>query len=52
MEKVLVGFWCLLMAVLLSANHLLGFFTGWLWLVVIGGSVVVTLIVGRDEPER
>lgn len=40
------------MAVLLSANHLLGFFTGWLWLVVIGGSVVVTLIVGRDEPER
>lgn len=51
-KKVLVGFWCLLMAVLLSANHLLGFFTGWLWLVVIGGSVVVTLIVGRDEPER
>lgn len=51
-KKVLVGFWCLLMAVLLSANHLLGFFTGWLWLVVIGGSVVVTLIVGRDEPEH
>lgn len=51
-KKVLVGLWCLLMAVLLSANHLLDFFTGWLWLVVIGGSVVVTLIVGRDEPER
>lgn len=48
-KKVLVGLWCLLMAVLLSANHLLGFFTGWLWLVVIGGSVVGTLIVGRDE---
>lgn len=48
-KKVLVSFWCLAMAVLLSADLLLDFFTGWLWLVVIGGSVVVTLIVGRDE---
>lgn len=48
-KKVLIGFWCLLMAVLLSANHLLDFFTGWSWLAAIGGSVVVALIVGRDE---
>lgn len=49
MEKVLVGFWCLLMAVLLSANLLLDLFTGWSWFAAIGGSVVVALIVGRDE---
>ncbi len=48
-KKGLIGFWCLLMAVLLSANHLLDFFTGWSWLAAIGGSVVVALIVGRDE---
>lgn len=48
-KKVLVGLWCLAMAVLLSANHLLDFFTGWSWFAAIGGSVVVALIVGRDE---
>lgn len=48
-KKVLVGLWCLAMAVLLSANLLLDFFTGWSWFAAIGGSVVVALIVGRDE---
>lgn len=48
-KKVLVGLWSLAMAVLLSANHLLDFFTGWSWFAAIGGSVVVALIVGRDE---
>lgn len=48
-EKVLIGFWSLAMAALLSANHLLDFFTGWSWFAAIGGSVVVALIVGRDE---
>lgn len=48
-KKVLLGFWSLAMAVLLSANLLLDFFTGWSWFAAIGGSVVVALIVGRDE---
>lgn len=48
-KKVLLGFWSLVMAVLLSANLLLDFFTGWSWFAAIGGSVVVALIVGRDE---
>lgn len=48
-KKVLVSFWSLVMAVLLSANLLLDFFTGWSWFAAIGGSVVVALIVGRDE---
>lgn len=48
-KKVLLGFWSLVMAVLLSANLLLDFFTGWSWFAAIGGSVVVALIVDRDE---
>lgn len=48
-KKVLLGFWSLAMAVLLSVNLLLDFFTGWSWFAAIGGSVVVALIVGRDE---
>ena len=48
-KKGLIGFWSLAMAVLLSANLLLDFFTGWSWFAAIGGSVVVALIVGRDE---
>lgn len=49
-KKVLIGFWSLAMAVLLSANHLFDFFTGWIWFAAVGGSVVAALIVGRDEP--
>lgn len=49
LNVVLVSFWSPVMAVLLSANLLLDFFTGWSWFAAIGGSVVVALIVGRDE---
>ena len=47
-KKVLVGLWCLLMAVLLSANHLLDFFTGWPPLAVLSWSRL-SLVVMRPE---
>lgn len=47
-KKVLVSFWCLAMAVLLSANHLLDFFTGWIWFAAIGGTAVVAFLIDHD----
>lgn len=48
LNVVLVSFWCLAMAVLLSANHLLDFFTGGIWFAAIGGTAVVAFLIDHD----
>lgn len=48
LNVVLVSFWSLAMAVLLSANHLLDFFTGWIWFAAIGGTAVVAFLIDHD----